>query len=95
MRRAARADANQPEIVEALRSIGCHVEHTHQLKGLFDILVGYRGKLFIMEIKDGSKPPSATKLTPDEIKCKEAFERVGVKYNIVYTPDQAIEIVTS
>jgi hypothetical protein len=35
-------------------------------KGCPDILVGKNGRLFLMEIKDGSKAPSARKLTDDE-----------------------------
>ncbi len=37
---AARADANQPEIVELLRTLGYKVAHTHTLgRGLPDIIV--------------------------------------------------------
>ena len=69
MRRAAKVDANQAEIVCALRAIGCCVVSTAPLgNGVPDILVttpcGKR--TFLVEIKDGAKPPSARKLTPDE-----------------------------
>ena len=94
MIRAARTDGNQTEIVEALRKIGCCVLLTHQLKNAFDILVGFRGKTFIMEIKDGNRPPSARKLSKGEIKCKEGFEAVGVKYWVVCSVGDAINIVT-
>jgi hypothetical protein len=55
---AARADANQPEIVECLRALGYKVAHTHTLgRGLPDIIVaGYhygdrRRALLWVEIK--------------------------------------------
>ena len=62
MRRAAKVDANQAEIVKALRSIGCSVQHLHSIgRGCPDILVGYRGRNFLFELKVGKG-----KLTDDE-----------------------------
>ena len=95
MRRAAKTDSNQLEIVKALRNIGAFVLVTSQLKNAFDVLVGYRGKLFIIEIKDGNKPPSQRKLTEGELKCKEGFESVGIPYHVVNSIDEAIELITS
>lgn len=68
MRRIARIDGNQKQIVEQLRRLGVTVLHTHQLKNCFDILVGYEGKNYAFEIKDGSKPKSARQLTEGEQK---------------------------
>ena len=57
-----RVDANQPEIVQALRDIGATVQHLHMVgKGCPDILVGFRGNNWLFEIKT-----KAGKLTPDE-----------------------------
>lgn len=68
MRRRSKIDDNQPEIVKALRKLGATVAHTHQIgQGFPDILIGYNGN-HLAEIKDGSKYPSARKLTPDEQK---------------------------
>jgi hypothetical protein len=92
MRRAARIDGNQNQVVKELRSIGCTVLITSQLKGCFDILVGYRGLNFCFEIKDPSKPPSQRKLTPDEQKFHDTWE--GSVY-IIHTIDEAIEIIIS
>ena len=67
MRRAARIDANQPSIVEALRVIGATVEPIYMVGGgVPDLLVGYRGVNWLIEVKDGDKPPSRRRLTPDE-----------------------------
>ncbi len=67
MRRAAKVDRNQPEIVEALRKIGCRVQPLHMVgKGCPDLMVSKAGRVVLMEVKDGSKPPSARKLTADE-----------------------------
>lgn len=68
MRRAARIDENQKEIVEAFRAMGCSVLHTHQLgHGAPDIIVGKNKKNILIEIKDGNKPLSDRALTHDEI----------------------------
>ena len=49
-RQAAKVDANQSEIVAALRKAGYSVEVGHD-----DILVGYQGKTYWYEIKDPEK----------------------------------------
>jgi hypothetical protein len=52
IRRAARVDANQAEIVAALRAAGAYV----WIIGLpVDLLVGYKGHTFLVEVKDGPK----------------------------------------
>lgn len=48
MRWAARADANQTEIVKALRAAGASVWH---IKWPVDLIVGYQGRTILMEIK--------------------------------------------
>jgi hypothetical protein len=52
MRHAARVDANQQAIVAALRAAGAYV----WIIGLpVDLLVGYKGHTFLMEVKTTSK----------------------------------------
>jgi hypothetical protein len=66
--RAAKIDANQPEIVDALRRHGATVQSLAPIgNGCPDLLVGYAGKTALIEIKDGSKPPSARRLTEDQM----------------------------
>lgn len=61
MRYAARVDANQDAIVSALRAAGAYV----WIIGLpVDILVGYKGHTWLMELKDGKKK-KLTKLQED------------------------------
>jgi hypothetical protein len=67
MRYAARVDANQEQIVSALRAAGAYV----WIIGLpVDLLVGYNNHTFLMEIKDGPKK----KLT----KLQEEFFKLWV-----------------
>lgn len=66
--RAARIDANQTQIVKALRKAGCTVQHLHSVgKGCPDLLVGRAGVNYLLECKDGAKAASAQKLTPDQV----------------------------
>lgn len=73
-RRAAKTDANQTDIVQALRKMGACVQHLHTVgKGCPDLLVGWRGVNLLVEIKDGDKSPSRRRLTPDEQEWHEAW----------------------
>ena len=93
MRRAARVDDNHRSIAVALKAIGCSVLSLAPLgKGAPDLLVGYWGRNTILEVKDGSKPPSKRKLTPDEEAFAEAWRG---QYAVVETVEQAIEAVTA
>ena len=89
MRRNAKVDINQPKIVKQIRALGGYVLHTHQLKNAFDILVGYKGVLYIIEIKNDDKG----KLTHGELKCKKGFNNVGCDYHVIYSIEQFIDIV--
>jgi Holliday junction resolvase len=74
MRRAAKVDANQPEIVAALRKVGADVQSLAAVgEGVPDLLVGFRGETFLIEVKDGSKAPSARQLTDDQIEWHAAW----------------------
>ena len=88
MRRAARVDANQAEIVKLLRKAGCSVLDMSRLGGgAPDIAIGYGGLTMLCELKDGSKPPSARKLTADEQKWHDTWTG-GVR--LITNPDDAL-----
>jgi hypothetical protein len=78
-----RVDANQPAIVEALRKAGAVVQSLSRIgEGCPDLLVGYRGRTILMEVKDDSQPPSKRLLTEDELKwqgrwCGSVVRNVG------------------
>lgn len=50
-RRAAKRDANEPEIVRALLNVGASVERLSG-KDIPDLLVGFRQTTFLIEVKD-------------------------------------------
>ena len=65
MRRAAKVDANHRAIAAALRKCGCEVLSLAAVaNGCPDLLVFRDGHgLFLLEVKDGRRPPSERKLT--------------------------------
>lgn len=72
---AKRVDGNQRLIVAALRDIGASVQHLHtQGHGCPDVLVGFRGTNFLLEIKDSAKPASARHLTVYESQWHQAWQ---------------------
>lgn len=87
-----RTDANHGEIKKALQQIGCTVFDLSSVGGgVTDLLCGYRGKNYLIEIKDGDKPPSARKLTPAQ-KLFHSLWR-GQKC-VVKNVDEAVKVVT-
>lgn len=81
MRRAARIDGNQNLIVRQLKQLGFEVAITSQLgSGFPDLLIAKAGVNTLVELKDGSKPPSQRQLTPLE---KEFFLRWSTKGKII------------
>jgi len=86
MRRAARNDDNQQEIVDALRACGFLV---WILDEPCDLLVhGPRMGAFVrlLEVKDGTKSPSKRKLTPKQARSRAE----GWPIAVVETVDEAL-----
>ena len=90
MRRAARRDASEDQIVSALQACGAYVKKVND-GGTFDLLVWYRGYTLLLEVKDGRKPPSAQALTPAE----EKFHRdwPGNNLHIVNSVETALALL--
>jgi len=87
-RRAARTDKNQEAIVKGLRQMGAEVWF---IKEPCDLLIRYRDQFFIVEIKDGSKPPSQRKLTPQQV---EFFATPCSRQAVCTNLDEAIALLT-
>lgn len=86
MRRAARVDGNQTDIVAALRRIGVSVE---VLGKPLDLMICHRGETSLMECKDPrpSSEGGAHGLTKDQI---EFIARWPGKIHIVHSVDEAM-----
>lgn len=96
MRYAARVDDNHSEIVKALQRIGVYVvDCSHVGQGFPDLLCFYRGQITLVEIKDGDKPPSRRKLTPDQTIFHGEAMAKGCKVHVVETVDQAVRLLAS
>lgn len=91
MRQAAKTDDNQKTIVTALRKAGASVQSLANVgKGCPDLLVGYNGINYLIEVKDGNKVPSARKLTIDQ----EHWHNVWTgAVHIVKSEDEALKIL--
>jgi len=88
---AARVDANQAQIVASLRKAGATVTPTHAAgAGFPDLAVGFRGVNYLMEIKDGEKPPSAQKLTAAQVKWHGMWRG---QVDIVRTDAEALAVI--
>lgn len=92
MRKRGRTDANQRGIVERLRDIpGVTVQVLSAVGGgCPDLLVAYRGLNLLLEVKDGSRPPSERRLTPEQ----EEWHRTWTGHRAVVTSfEQACEAI--
>ena len=70
-----RIDDNQKQICKAFRDLGWSYEHTHTIgDGFPDGVAGHKKRNYLIEIKDGSKPKSQKKLTPEEEKFHQAWK---------------------
>ena len=86
MRRAARTDGNHAEVMAAFRALGCSVLDLSRLGGgCPDLAIGVRGRTVLIEVKDGSKPPSARHLTLAEQEFFDGWK--GAVYVVEFLSD--------
>jgi Holliday junction resolvase len=92
MKKYGRTDSNQTEIVEALRKAGATVQSLAAVgAGVPDLLVGWRGMNFLLEVKDGALPPSERRLTPEQVKWHDAW--IGRPVFVVKSAQEALEAI--
>jgi hypothetical protein len=92
MRRAARRDNGEQDIIKAMRAEGAFVKAIND-EGAFDLLCCYNGRTLLLEIKDGSKPPSARRLTSAEQKFHDEWP--GNNLYIVNSVDEALALLAT
>jgi Holliday junction resolvase len=84
-----RIDANQKEIIAALRAAGASVRSLAALgHGIPDLLVGFRGVNFLIEVKN--KAGRGDRLTEDETEFIQEWRGQVVK---VFCVDDALSLL--
>jgi len=88
-RRAARVDANQPEIFALWRSLGVLVTDTSRFgEGFPDCMLAYRGRLLLAEIKHG-----ANGLTGSQHIFHRQHETHGIVIPIIRNESDALALI--
>ena len=88
-RYAKQRDANEAEIVTALESIGCTV---HRLDTPVDLLVGYRARNFLIEVKNPETDYGKNDRSTDT--QRDFFATWKGQVRKVKTIEEAIDVVT-
>ncbi len=82
-----KTDQNQAEIVKATRELGASVVILASVgKGCPDILVGYKNKNYLFEIKKDSKQ----KLTPDQVVFHQKWKG---QIHVIINLDELLKII--
>lgn len=85
----SRIDANQPDIVRDLRKAGCMVESLAAVgKGMPDLLVGYSGRLYLLEVKT-----QHGKLTGDQVMFFNRWYGYANVIHVVRSAEEALRVV--
>jgi hypothetical protein len=79
-------DQNQEQIVNALRTAGASVQSLAPIgKGCPDILVAFRGDMFLMEVKQGNGKPNELQ--------QEWHAAWKASVHVVYSPEEALRAI--
>ena len=85
MRRRAKVDANQAEIVATLRAAGATVQSLATVGGgCPDLLVGWRGTNFLLEVK------SVGDLNAEQERWHQSWRGIA---NVVWSPADALGVI--
>ena len=86
MRRAARIDLTQTEIVVALRRVGAQIIH---IREPFDLLVLFRGRLFMMD----AKTPRGKRRRIQKEESQKILEAAGWPLLYPRSADEALAMI--
>lgn len=90
---AFRKDANHGAIVKAMARLGAEFVDMSNLGASFDGVMFIGSRDYWVEIKDGSKPPSARKLTDGEGKIDDILRRHGRQLHVIESEDDLVRLV--
>ena len=86
-RHAKRRDANEREVIEALEACGAYV---HTLDLPCDLLVGFKSRWWLLEVKDGNKPPYERVMTHGQLAFRNDCLHHGLPFAVVTTVSEAL-----
>lgn len=90
-RYARNVDGNHRTVVDAFRRAGCSVlVLSTSVAGAPDLLAGCAGRSFLVEVKDGSKPPSRRKLRDSQVEFAASWR--GSPVHVVKSAEEAFEL---
>ena len=90
---APRKDANDAALTKLARQCGAYVIHAEPGQG-FDWLLFHRGRVLIVEIKDGTKPASHRQLTRQEQEVQSICQAHRVPYNILLDEQELLALLS-
>ena len=88
----SKRDANEKAILRDLTLLGVWYRQMEREAG-FDLLVGFRGKLYLGEIKDPKQPPSKRALTPNEQITAAELALVEIEYPVWETLEDVLRTI--
>lgn len=92
--RARRTDANHAAVRDALRAVGAVVADLSDVgEGVPDLAVAWDGMWYLVEVKDGQKPPSARRLTPAQVRFIETAWTQKAPVYVVESVEQALRVI--
>lgn len=83
-RRVFRKDGNAKPIIRAMRDVGAIVD---EIERPFDVLVGYKGALYLADIKN---PETGHDWTPSQLEALEQYTRQRVNVYRLESIDDAM-----
>jgi len=91
--RARRTDGNHALIVRGALDVGAAVLDMHTIPGGLDILVGFRSRLYLIEVKNPGRPKSARALTAAERGTIDRFRLAGCPVHVIETVEQLWKVI--
>ena len=82
-----KTDHNQKEVVELLKGVGAV---PIQIEEPVDLLIGFRGKWYLAEVKNKSTYGT---LTPQQEKFLELCEHKRLPFRVIYSGQEALEFI--
>jgi hypothetical protein len=91
-----RKDTNEREIINAYQGVGAYARQMDRKAG-FDLLVFFRGVVYVVEVKYTTKHKTRAELikmlTANEFEAMQLIESTGADYNIVQNITEALSVI--